>query len=646
MRPHLLFDSSELPALRRRLATGRGRKMLDHAVRRCGQYLDPADKFYFDFRERRSPYWNCREGNFMVPARMVALAFVGWMADRPEFLEAARDAMLTVIGEALGDRPFTMNPAFPNGYPGWRRNHYHDAGKYFLAQALLYDMLDHLLTPAQRELVLRHANESLVIGNDNILRARDGMDNNRSGRFFAGLAALAAAVEGEPGIDAKLAAELAENGPRWLERTVRLAYGRDGAPYEGAMYGGQLIYLLAAMVFARTGRRDLTHDARFVRYADYLTHEIVLPDGFFNNFNDCDKGVCAPELLYAACRRGRPAALWTWDQALGRDGHPYCATGETFDFDNFGNVPWGLLWVDDATPARSPEECGYPRAKHFRERGMVSMRTGWRPDDLHGTLFAGRQAHSCHCQSDQTQVTLYALGEKLLIDPGYSVTDPATDAKISAHPPEAHNLLFADGRGPYSRRDFPGWAEGQIIAFENGADFAYAVADARECYALPVSVRRRERHVFVSRRPDAAPYVLLVDDMELEDDAEHEFELLLLTDPANRLELSGATPRMIAPNAVLDIHVAQPCAPRLRADAFGPHPRLRLATRARRGLFALLLHPRRPADARGQFAAQIAGDGLETTVRLGDAVHRYRFDIAPRPTFYAGDERIQVRRLA
>ena len=68
--PHLLFSEEEAKELRSRLHQGRrSRVHLEHAVGCCQQFTDPSSPQFFDFRDRRSDYWHCREGNFHIHFR-------------------------------------------------------------------------------------------------------------------------------------------------------------------------------------------------------------------------------------------------------------------------------------------------------------------------------------------------------------------------------------------------------------------------------------------------------------------------------------------------------------------------------------------------------------------------------------------------
>lgn len=648
--PRLLFDAEEVATIRGRLTGARGRRLLAHAVGYCERYLDPADALYFDFRELKNGYWRNRAGNFIVPGHMAALALVGWLAERRDFLEAARDALLAVIREKLADQ---VDPDFERErrpaagaptYLGWRRGNQHDSGKFFFALGFLFDTLQGVLSAEQRRTVLAYADETLGIGRANLTReAALGAGDNRSGRFATGLCVLATAIETEPGVDGALAKRLADEGPKRLERTLRWSYGRDGEPYEGNSYGLVAdFYLLCAEAYARAGRRDLRGDARFDALSDYLASELVVADGFFNNQNDCSPGQLAQTLLWSGCRHRRPAALWTWDQTGGNESHPNGMTREGAHASNLGLVPWGLLWMDDETEARRPDLCGYPLDRHFRERGIVTMRTGWEPDSIHATLFSGRQGHTAHCHHDLNQVTFYGLGERFLVDIGYWTRDPGTGGVLAGWPAEAHNLVSVDGvvqRG----RHTSDWAEGRIDAFETRADYAYTLGDAREALG---SVSRSERHFFLSRRPEAAPYAIWIDDVEVDGTgAEHDFKLFLHTAPGNRFVLESDRVSVQGARATLDIHLAAPFSPRLSVGAYGPFPRLEIAGRSARGRFALLLHPRRAGEPAARFRAVSRPESVETEITLGQTRHRYRFNTAPRPEVATGEGRITLDRL-
>lgn len=632
--PHLLFSKDEAEQLRSRLRKGRrSRVHLEHAVGCCEQFTHPSSPQFFDFTDRRSDYWHCRQGNFVIPARLLTLALTGWLADRPEFLRTAADAILAMVRggvvDGLGD------------YTTWRKNPAHDAGKYFKTIGLLYDLLYQTMDDDERRTLVAHADETLLLAKENVVMATwSQIDNNRGGRFAAGLSVLGVAMEHAGGEQGELAATYANYGGLWVEKSLRHAFGRDGAPFEGPSYGTShgLFLAVAAPVLARSGRRDCQGDARFGRIGDYLVQETVYSEGWVNNLNDCNKTFFPQIAYYAGVMHGRPACLWLWDQFGCNPAHPLALVHPEKVPDDFYEIPWYLLWPDDEAPeAAPPGQCGYPRAQHFRDRGVVSMRSGWEPDDLHVTMMSGMQMRTCHRQADQNQVTLYALGERFLIDTGYTATDSKTGEQLSGKPAEAHNAVLigelAQSLAGLSSGE--GWPVGRIESFVLGESNAYVLGDAREAYQPNGTIRRADRHIHTIWEPDLAPYVLWLDDIEA-DGQEHLYTLLLHTAPGNRFEWDGGRIAVHGSGQRLDIHLATSEPVTIREGRYGDQPRLHLEMRAVRARYLMLLHPRSADGAPAGFDVELTDDCVTATVRIDGRTARHRFDTRQRPAFSAG----------
>jgi len=654
-RPWLLFDRGDLPRLRAVARTENGGAFFAHAVRYCERYLDPRDEIYFDYRERRNDYWRTRDGNFIVSGHLCALALMGWLAERRDFLEAAREAIFAIIEHRLADQVLGSGV---NPYRGWRGNSQHDAGKFAFTIAFLHDTLQEVCSAEQRERLRLYAAETLRIGSEHIrwvrrtpppheltvpLDAMAYIDNNRDSRFLLGMSILATCLEQEETFDPERTAALARCGPAALSRSLRWSFCRDGAPFEGASYGcsALLFFLLCAQIFARAGRADRRGDVRFARIADFLVHEFVLQGGFFNNLNDCLDEVPAQILAYAGCRMGRESALWLWHTVCCNPASPSSVLGSRHATD-FPSAPWALLWLDDGVKAKPPVAAGYPRDRHFRDRGLVSLRSGWTADDLHCTIFSGRRGRTTHSQMDQNQVTLYARGERFLIDLGYHLRDPRTGEPIAANATAQHNLVTIDGQGQFGRTTAVGWEEGRIDTFVSEAEYAFVLADARECYGANGQILRAERHLFFSRRRGCAPYVILLDDVAVDDGEEaHDYVLRLHTDPMNRIAGEGVLWRFLGKAAQLDVHIAGSGELGIRTEQLaGLVPRLVISQRAPRARFVILLHPRGAGEPAATFSAAMTPDAVEAGVAIGDAKHRYCFDTAwPQPELVTGAER-------
>lgn len=580
--PHMLFTAEEVPALRDRIRRGqRSHRHLATAERWCKDFLNPLHPQHFDFRERRSAIWHGREGNFVIPARLLTLALTGWLADQRPWLDAAREALLTMIRERVADAlgEFTT----------WRTMQ-HDAGKYYAMLGLLYDLLAPTFSHEECTQVIAHARETFALADQHWYANLRDVGNNRGGKWFVGLGIMAMAFREVPELPLNKPG-YALMGPRMLETSLRQTIGRDGAPFEGISYGASHAQFLAvaADIFARCGLRDCRQDRRFSGFAQYLVHETIDHTALPNPLNDCLPQL-APALLFRQAMRGRDGVcLWQWDRfvedvsapwsPLRPDGHPR----------DFADVPWHLLWPDDEAPLPiAPAAGGWPSARHFRERGVVSIRSGWGPDDLHVTFFSGPPSATGHWQGDQNQVTFHARGESFLIDSGYTLPD-AAGIEQRAGRAEAHNIVMVDGKGPIDKQENVGWPMGRIACFHTHDNVTYARGDASEAYRHPMM--RADRHLHLVARQGFPRHMLWLDDLEA-DGQTHEFALLLHTAAGNRIELRTADQVVLygARNA-LSIHIASNSPFQLTQDLCGGHPRLRIQLQAQRCRLCLALTP-------------------------------------------------------
>jgi len=630
--PYLLFRKDEAEELRARLQKGpRSQLHLAHAIACCEQFLDPSSEHFFDFLERKSDYWHSRLGNFVITGRLLTLALTGWLADRPEFLEAASQGFLTVVREGICDSL--------GDYALWRSGIGHDSGKYFLMASLLYDMLFHVMTEEERATIIDHADSNFDFAREKAREARQFIDNNRGSKYFVGLCIMGITFKELVARNRDYAALCANGSSIWLQMGLRHCVGRDGTLIEGPSYGlSHILHLaVAAHIIARCGYRDCRGDVRFGRAGDYAVQEMVYSQGWVNNLNDCGLGPLLPVPYVAGVTTDRPACLWLWDRFGCDRSNPLSPIHPDNLPADFSPVPWQLLWPDDDAPApASPDECGYPNAKHFRDRGVVSIRSGWGSEDLHVTMISGEPVRTAHRQADQNQVTLYALGELFLIDTGYHETDPQTNEVLTGKVTEAHNLLLIDGEGQSSFATADGWPMGHIESFVPGEGQAYALGDASEAYNSKLVVRRAERHVHAVWRAGIPPYVIWIDDLEA-DGRPHRYELMLHTAEGNRFEWNEGGILIHGRDNLLDIHLVASAPFEIYEESYGRHPRLHVEQTATRARFVMLLHPKRPGDPNATFSTELAEDTIRVEVGLGGRTATHVFDTGHRPTAFSGE---------
>ncbi|HUS81562.1 MAG TPA: heparinase II/III family protein, partial [Armatimonadota bacterium] len=347
-----------------------------------------------------------------------------------------------------------------------------------------------------------------------------------------GLGLGALAIQGETSLPAHRWVRDAE---RFLTYYYNYIIDRDGAPIEGVhyFYYGQYQSLMFALALRRQGGRDLFHTTNLQRVPEFLPYVLMPWGDYFHNlkFGNWGKSVFLHLPLIMRQEHGGLAA-WVWDKASGGQMRYPCEL-------------LGLLWLPWQGKVVGPAGA-LPLDRHFRDRGLVVMRSGWDDDAVVATFEAGRYEMAAHDQADRGNVTLLGYRNHWLVDSGYGSTDQPEGSTSTF----GHNLVVIDNKGqclekPNSRTD------AFITHFLSAGDLCLARADLRPAYDwwydwdyLRVGpcnpVQAATRSVIFARGPH--PYLLVADRVR-KDDAEHDYTLFLHTHPTNRVTLGdgGAT---------------------------------------------------------------------------------------------------------
>ena len=539
--PRLLFDTAQLADYRRAGSTGLRGRVLEHLRAVCADRMDPASPRYFDVRERRNEYWQLRAGIFTVLPALNALtigyAFIGDTA----IGDYARDALLEFVDHGLAD---VASGAWGSGTEGWRHGAGHDKGKLNRAMAWLYDICHDRFSPAQRQKVAAYFQESIRLADEWRRFDWSQIGNNRGVRGILGTTWLYLALEGEvelPDFDERFAEAI-----RAVETYLFQTYDAAGASYEGPGYAESLSYLTttALALHRRGGPNLLTHN-RFERIPEYLAYEVVPGAGYVNPVNDAHvpSGTMAGSLPLMGTPRGailpwlagqldlHPARIDTW---LGEN-----RMGQRLTAPPAEALLYFLMWWRDDAPVRSPDQLGYPLARHFAGRGLASLRTGWGPQDWLVSHVCGPNHHAGHRQGDANHVSFYALGESFLVDAGYGglATQVDTTARVDRWFGEttAHNCVLIDGAHQRGTHPTPGWAEGELLDFHHAEAFDTTLGDASSTTGPDHRVRQSWRRVVLVRH-GPAPYLAVLDVNE-KDGAPFTATHLWHTARGNRLEL-------------------------------------------------------------------------------------------------------------
>jgi len=638
LHPNLTVDAEEIERLRTKRSDPLGDELYEHMIAGVEQYLDPAAYAYLDWEEREKTLWHSREGIFKWPIAIEALSFVYAITGERRYAEFGRDVVFTIIRHRLDDggsgQTGDTGGAESDDYPGWRRNPTHDFGKYSYSLGLFYDLCYDVLTADERREFVAHAEECLQIAKDLWPQVIRHSHNNRGSRCAMGNGMLALAVHGEA--DEQIVIDSVYMMLQTMETYACFSFGMDGAPFEGLMYGSSAAWLIPiGRALARRGLRDYSRHWTIPLKVDYALYTLLPAHDGFAPIGDAYATWNGMLGLEVCAVTGDPVARWLWEEVQKCQGD---RARSKWSWQFLGHTEYYLY--DPTVEPKHPACAGYPLAKHFRDRGLVSMLSGWEKDDALVTFFSGRQQWACHRQEDQHTFTFSALGERFAWDAGYGDNDyPMADAPTRAT--EGHCGILIDGQGQFGF-DAERWPRGHIVDFRNDPEWAYVLGDARRCYGIDGSIERADRHLFFRRGP--FPYLVVLDDIVVGDGEKHTFEWLLVTVPENRIE-PGETDGAFLVHG--ERHSIQLTAAGTRSlgcaqDEFGALPRLRISQPGHAARFAVLLLPLADDITSSDFHAAFNGDVAEAAVSINGQIERVTFDLCDRSGPRAGDERVQI----
>jgi hypothetical protein len=398
----------------------------------------------------------------------------------------------------------------------------------------------------------------------------------------AGLALLA--IRGEPGIPADTIRPFDTYLTRALERTrsyFKRAIDPLGAGHEGMTYAhyGLKNAVPFALAARREGLGDLIAGTGLPRLARWAAAEQLPGEGpSFVPLNDSHRESLAEFMaLLFAIAPDDGVTQWLWQRAFGPLGNDYFREPHPAET---GPVPCpveppGALFAcyqDNVAryyspqyvatilfhrfPAETPEvdpASAGPLSVHYAQRGLVDARTGFAggADEVVSTFEALRDGRG-HFQYDAGNFTIYGMGGRFAIDPGYACV--ACDRFIEEAYPTAHNVVVIDGHRAtqtlYSRY----WRRTTIDGFVDAAHLSLAHANLRYAY----SDRPGERldppyagrdHLF-TRAPGRPVIVAVADQLQRDRSptSPHAYTWQMLTDGRNRVETAGSAFTITAPN--------------------------------------------------------------------------------------------------
>lgn len=617
--PNLLVDAAELERLREmRRTSPSAQAVFDAIVRTADGYMDPSNPDHPDWQTLKDPRWSQRAGLNLATNPIEPCAFVYAMTGDRKYAQFAKDLVFTVIRKKIADQPYQMKQfGSTEPYPGWRHNATHDFGKLALSFGIFFDLCHDALSADERREFVDYARECLAIMAS--MRAEIGRMglNNRGVRCAIGNAMLAMAIHGESGVDAETVRYPVMLALRLTGAYCTFAFGIDGGSFEGASYCFNTSVWIANFGRAceRRGLRNLYRHPHLRKMCDFTFYNLTPMHDQLLPINDCFPDVLPTGALVASTVHRNGVYRWLYRELRAKlvpDSYKTSATSVE-DF----------LYHDENVAPVHPRDAGYPLAKHFRDRGVVSMLSDWSDTAAQAIFFCGPQVYGGHRQDDQNAFTFCALGDKFAWDGGYDDFAGVLAGRAYRRS-EYHNTILIDGRGQ-NGYDGNYWPRGHITAYEHDDNRTYVCGDASRCYGIDGSIERFDRHLHFQRA--GTPYLLVVDDL-IADDFEHEFTWNFVAHPHATIEpLREGVHLVKGRKAAMELHVLPDAPISWRRDMAGNMPRLQATVRGKRARFAALLLP----GGGGTLSASFDAERTSATIAVADQTAAFVFPDSGRP---------------
>ena len=505
--PKLLFDRTAIPELQKRIQRPELAPVWERILADAEAFCDPQSQRYVDLAD---PYSLAEKGEHiserrhkailvhhvgrMLTRRMETLGFAYQLTGKQRPGKHGAALLLATVEEY----PVT-NPLVAKGFAGGR-------GDIMRGLAVGYDLLSEQLNDTERRKVAGACAEYLDFFvkefNDPKSWWYEVHNYNGVNGGAAGCLALAIA-DVYPDRAEDWVAECVKIVQRWLNA----GFDKEGAYLEGVTYSGYGLSntVMFGFALARSGKGNLLQHPTFRKLPEFYALSLLPGEHVFDARNDSSYSGLNVSALGLASARNCGLYRWLWDN-----------TGTDKSF-------LRIIWENDVTPV-DPATAGVPTAQHFRGRGLCIWRTGWTKDDVMFSIEAGPFYPVTHNQGDKGHFSLYGLGERWAVDPGYA----------NEHEPKGrgqtlgHSCVLVDGKG--QALSGAGWGtNGKIVQYENNDQYGYALADCTEAYnrnsrEMPGAVvERAKRHAFfVYPHEDAPGYAVVLDDIR-KDAEPHDF---------------------------------------------------------------------------------------------------------------------------
>ncbi|MBP9892764.1 MAG: heparinase II/III family protein [Planctomycetes bacterium] len=614
--PRILMTQADLPALREKITrepwSTHWQGVIARSVGGGRRGLDPKDPFNQYGQQPRC---------FMLTETLECSAMHALLSEDKEPAEAL-SAFLEAYDPEPIEKLLTPTDFMPHG-------------EFLEGFATCYDWAYPVITEGARAklraIIERHAgiNYSGFIGKKSWEATNEANNHSMAAMGAVGLSGLALWHENP---DAPKWAAMARDK---LKAYFEQSFDLDGAGYEGNLYGpfGTARILPFQSAIVRYGHEDVLANGKLDAMVDQWIAEIapggkqMLPlndtDGFFPRW----PGIT---YLYDASKHGNGRARWLWEgfqnRFVGSGGH---------------TAPYALLYDDPEIKPVAPKQL----VRFTRGRGLLTVRTGWEENDFLASFEAGERRGGCHCQADHGHFLIFARGQWLAADTGYS-------NKIEPDSPNqtiGHNGVLIDGKGMAISGN-GGIVEAEMKQVLTFKSFVCAQADLSKAYGKGgYNAMKQCTRVFLcmtreleakaakddkgetatsSEGPEGT-YIVVID-LFNKDGAKHDFTFLLHGNKESTFEAEKDRAVHKIGEAALDI---VPCGfeddavkfetVKFPSGSFGEHPLLK-ATRSGKSYMALtVLAPRAASDEPVKVTKSRRGGKLIVSVERGNRLDEF-----------------------
>jgi len=518
--PRLFFGPDDIPALRRKAASGIPARALGEMLRRCERYCDCGAAEHIDPAAGRDKLMEGFGGGQWNDTSIAlhCLAFCHALTGERRWADCALAIMHALV--APGDSPANVCHSTLGGQV-----------------TIAFDLLHGVMGRADRQKFTRFLREDVVAHYE-----RQRLDNPADHLWDLGGNTVLRTFEKY--VLALAATYRADEDAQRLRRidtlfraSIHLGRDEGGAIYEGPSYGWRDAEWMSYMaeVLRRMGVADYwAEEPRFANLFSGWWTSLILPGKRGqNNHSDSQRHKDARPpigMLLAARRLDDPVLWWAWQQLGGRGAMLDLGEApERFSI-HLGQI---VLWEDDDAKLASPDEAGRPTSRNTGAYGLMTMRNGWGDDDLYFSLMASHHTPGCfiHQHVDAGHFNLWALGEAFSVDSGYG-------DQLGRY----HSVMMPGGQEPARAPQGFGhmFFGGRPVMFGAGAGADYGcvnVAEQWDCHHAC-------RHAMLVKAEGAYPYVILLDCFN-KGPSFILYRWMLNSEPGNRIEVDNAAERAV-----------------------------------------------------------------------------------------------------